>query len=135
MELVEKNSILAEHPGVRMAQCSRLPCPLALDDNSKSARLLKGIYAHAPAETCALSVLVVSQDYATPRVATIGGFVCINNEFYGLTTAHVFEETKEKPTAEVDLEFFFYDETESDNTFEEDEDFEMTSKGCPNDGA
>lgn len=137
MDLVGKKPILADHPGIRMAQCSRLPRPLAFDDYLTSARLLKGIYAHEPLASCALSILVVGQDYAPPRRATIGGFLCIGSEYYGLTTAHVFQESKvkeQKATADVDFEFSFYDGTEFYDTSDEDEDLEMTSKGASNSG-
>lgn len=133
MELVQKKSLLGDHPGVRMAHCSRLPRPLALIDKLESLHLLEGIYAHEPLGVCTLSILVIDKDYALPRRATIGGFFSINNAYYGLTTAHAFREIEQKApeqkvAVDIDLEFSFYDETIDDSS-DEDDDLEMTSKG------
>lgn len=135
MDLVEKKSILANYPGVRMAQCSRLPGPLALGDGldsiSDSISVPEGIYAYSPVDSCALSVLVVAKDHAQPKKATIGGFICINNEYYGLTTAHPFYDAEIAPAVDDDFEFAFYRQSELDDSSddEDEDDLEMTSKG------
>lgn len=67
----------------------------------------------------------------SPRRATIGGFVYILDECYGLTAAHAF--TAPEPTSsgdELDVEFGFGELGEPDSS-SDDEDFllELTSKG------
>lgn len=130
IELVDKQSILRNHPGVRMAQSSRLPRLLALDEDIESAHLLEGVYLNGPVNCSGLSVLVVSGDYTAPRRATIGGFICINNKYYGLTVAHAFQKRNTSPTTSmnVEMEFSFFDHDEDSGSLDE-EDHEMTSKG------
>jgi len=91
--------------------------------------LLRGVYANGPilSGSSGLSVLIVGKDYAQPRKATIGGFLCVNKEYYGLTVAHVFLEKKSLAKVEPDFEFSFYGE--ADDSSDDEDDLEMTSKG------
>jgi hypothetical protein len=128
MALVDKRSIIAEGSGVLMAQSSRLPRLLALEDDSY-LKLPKGVYANGPMKPCGLSVLVVREDLAPPRKATIGGFVCIDNEHYGFTTAHAFlEATAINIEEDTELDFSFYGSSEFDDS-SDDDDLWTTSKG------
>lgn len=137
MELVQRNGILAPYPEIRMAECSKLPRLLAMGDDFKSFDLPEGVYLNEPMPitSCGLSILVVSRDGARPRKATIGGFVCIEGTYYGLTTAHAFADTPPEVTEKEenqDIEFAFYGSSDgddsSDEEYEADMEF-MTSKG------
>jgi hypothetical protein len=128
MKLVEKKVILGNHPGVKVAHSSRMPRLLALEDAMSLLNLPEGIYAEGPLDSCGVSIYIVA-DGSSPRRATIGGFVCICSEYYGLTTAHAF--AKPEPTcleegSEVD--FGFGDLGEPDDS-SDDEDYllELTS--------
>lgn len=132
MELVEKKIILGNHLGVLVAHSSRLPRPLALDDNIALCNLPEGVYAEGPLKSCGISVYIVAKG-CPPRRATIGGFVSIRGEqeYFGLTTAHAFTEpapTRLKDDSEFDFGFSGLGEPD-DSSDDEDDLLELTSKG------
>lgn len=131
MELVQKKSILACYPGVLMAECSRLPKLLALGDGLEMRILPSGVYLNGPLRSCGTNVLISGKHDKSCRNATVGGIVCVDDNYYGLTCAHAFSETKEKDTSEdPDLEFAFYEPDNPISSFD-DEDYytEITSQG------
>lgn len=132
MDLVKKNGILACHPGVQMAESSRLPRRLALGEDSKLPVLPTGVYMHRlgrPLASCGISVLI-SRDGIAPKKATIGGIVCVEDRLYGLTTAHAFHEATEADrNSDQDLEFAFYDVDPLFDTSDEEDESVMTSIG------
>jgi len=131
--MVEKKGILANFVGVRMAQSARMPQPLALTDTLDNISLPAGVYVDSPLVSCGISVLVVRDDNSPPRRSTIGGFVYINDEFYGLTAAHAFGEytpITNDTGAENDIEFEFYGASDSDDSSDDGSELlGMTSKG------
>ena len=133
MDLVKKNGILACHPGVQMAESSRLPRRLALGDDSKLPVLPTGVYINsvkAPFTGCGISVLVSRDGVSPSKKATIGGIVCVEDHLYGLTTAHAFHETTEADrNSDQDLEFAFYDVDPLIDSSDDEDDPVMTSKG------
>jgi hypothetical protein len=135
MELVKKKGILACHPGIRMAECSRLPRLLATGEESELPLLPPGVYLDGPLTSGGIAVLI-SRGSDTPlRKATVGGIVCIGDFCYGMTTAHAFVDTKELnkrvSNSIGDIEFAFYGGHDSEQSSEdENEDFStMTSQG------
>jgi hypothetical protein len=131
MNLVQKKRILAAHPGVRMAECARLPCLLAID-KIPSLDLSPGVYASGDLHHCGLSVFIVESDGGPPRKATIGGIVCIGDDNYGLTANHPFlKASTNDRTEEPDIEFAFYglSDPEDDGSDDEVLSAEMTSQG------
>lgn len=130
MQLVEKKVILGKHPGVLVAHSSRIPRPLAIEDKISLLNLPEGVYAKGPLESCGISVHIVAKG-RPPRRATIGGFVLVNSEYYGLTTAHAFAEP-EPPSPKEDSEFDFgFSVLGEPDDSSDDEDYllELTSKG------
>ncbi|KIN08868.1 hypothetical protein OIDMADRAFT_48709 [Oidiodendron maius Zn] len=92
-----------------MAESSRLPRRLTLEKSPEVPLLVPGIYLGGPVRSCGINILV-SQDFSSaPQRATLGGLVCIENKFYGLTVAHAFYEVKgAEHTSDQDFEFAFY---------------------------
>jgi hypothetical protein len=130
MDLVKKKGILECHPGVQMADCSRLPRRLAIGDCSEMPLLPPGVYVNGPLGTCGIAVLISRDCAAPPRKATIGGIICIEDDYYGLTTAHAFDEVEEiESSADEDLEFSFYGLGQSADSSDDESDSMMTSRG------
>ena len=137
MEFVQKKAILAGHPGVLMAESSRLPRPLALGDESapldeaEPLDLPPGVYRNGPFKSCGMAVLIAGNHGGPPRKATLGGIICIEDDHYGVTAAHAFVEAKEHKTHdEGEIEFAFYGLGEpDDSTDDENNSVEMTSQG------
>ncbi|KFY12433.1 hypothetical protein V492_03884 [Pseudogymnoascus sp. VKM F-4246] len=129
--LVRKKGILTNHSGVLMAESSKLPRPLALDEQADAPCLSPGVYLNGPLRCFGTSILIYSDEGTPPRKATIGGIMTINHELYGGTAAHAFFPVKDEENTETeDLEFaFFGDEDPYDSDSGDDEDLvEMTSK-------
>ncbi|KAF4624241.1 hypothetical protein G7Y89_g13931 [Cudoniella acicularis] len=95
MELVEKTGILECYPGVLMAESSRRPKLLAPGDNLELPFLPAGIYTSGTLKRSGTFVLISSGDGRPTRKATIGGVVFVDNEMFGLTTAHAFSDTND----------------------------------------
>ena len=130
MELVERKVILGSHPGILVAHSSRIPRLLAQGDDVPEYMLPEGIYANGIPHSCGVSILVVSNGGSPPRRATIGGFVSIQNEYYALTTAHAFLDTKPADLeTDCDLEFGFSTLGEPESSSDEEDFPELTSKG------
>jgi hypothetical protein len=131
MGLVQRKGILDDHPGVLMAQCSRLPRLLALEEESDTPSLPPGVYLDGPLRSYGTPVMIYSEHHKLPRKTTIGGFVSIESEIFGVTTAHAFSEAKEEDMSENnDLEFSFYGGDEpSDSSDGEENLVETTSQG------
>jgi hypothetical protein len=130
MELIEKKVISGIHPGVLVAHSSRLPRLLALEDHVPLGNIPDGVYAEGPLKSCGISVYIVARGSA-PRRATIGGFVSIRSEYYGLTTAHAFSEPGSaglKEESQFEFGFSGLGEPE-DSSDDEDYLLELTSKG------
>jgi len=130
MNLVVKKILLEQYPGVLVAQSSKMPRPLAAGDSNPLANLPEGVYAEGPLETCGISIYIVAEEIA-PRRATIGGFVSILGDYYGLTTAHAFAGSEStSPDGDSDVDFGFGELGEPDDS-SDDEDYliELTSKG------
>jgi hypothetical protein len=131
MDLVQKKKILAPHPGVLMAGCARLPRLLATDKIS-SLELSPGVYTSGDVSLCGMSVLIIEPNGETPQKATIGGIVCIGDNFYGLTANHPFSKaSRNDRNEEPDIGFAFYGISDPDDDGSEDEflSAEMTSQG------
>jgi len=131
MEIVRKKGILTAYPGVLMAARSRVPQPLALGNEVGSPFYESAVYVNGPIRNCGPSILVSAIDDGLLRKATVGGIVCIDDEYYGLTAAHPFSETGERETsAEDELDFAFYGQEELDDSSSTEGDFlHMTSMG------
>lgn len=132
MELVEKKGIMTISTGILAAHSSRLPRLLAAGDMHQLSNLPEGVYAFGQIRSCGVSIYIIRKG-SPPRRATIGGFVLIQDEFYGLTTAHAFSETTSTATkAEAELELSFsglgFPDDSSDDDGEDDM-LEITSKG------
>jgi hypothetical protein len=109
MEMTQKKGILVNHPGILMAECARLPRLLALEDESELPSLLPGVYLNGPLRSYGTPVIIYSEHHTAPRKATIGGIVSIEDELYGVTTAHAFFGINDGDTNRgQDLEFAFY---------------------------
>lgn len=130
MALVGKKGILADHSGVLMAECSKLPRPLALDEETDAPRLPPGVYLNGPLQSFGTSVLIYSEEGKLPRKATIGGIVTIGRELFGITAAHVFFPTKEKEdSGSEDLEFSFFGDEDLYDSGDDEDQVELTSQG------
>jgi len=129
MELVERKIISGTHPGVFVAHSSRLPRQLALGDDEQLPQLPEGVYAVGPLKSCGISVYIVAKGIS-PRRATIGGFVSIQSQYCGLTTAHAFLNSGSSSLkAEPEIEFAFGMGEPEDSSDDEDYLLELTSKG------
>jgi len=108
MELVQKKEILFPHPGVLMAECSRLPRLLAREGVPET-KLSPGVYASWPLKHAGISILISSASGGPLRKATLGGLVLIDGIYYGLTAGHAFLNDKELDRQMTpDNEFAFY---------------------------
>jgi hypothetical protein len=131
VELVHKKDILADHPGVLLAECSRIPKLLAKEEMGSVADLglPPSVYVNGTMKSCGISVL--ASGTASPvRKATIGGIVCSNGMYYGLTAFHAFSKAPEiEISSEPEIEFSFYGLGEPDDS-SDDEDWaaEVTSQ-------
>ncbi|TVY85456.1 NEDD8-specific protease [Lachnellula suecica] len=124
IHLVEKSAVLAPHPGVLMAQCSRLPRLYAGNDATSLAP--PGVYVNGP---LSMSVVVIS-DFGESRKATLGGVLLIDGQFFGLTANHAFLSAQIVDMDPApDLEFEFFDSSAFSHDFDEDESVLMTSHG------
>ncbi|KAH7323903.1 hypothetical protein BKA65DRAFT_511668 [Rhexocercosporidium sp. MPI-PUGE-AT-0058] len=137
MALVEKKSILAAYPGVVMAGRSKMPKLLAQGEDSELLFLPSGVYLNGPLRTCGTSVLISFSPRRPPRIATIGGIVCIEEELYGVTAGHAFREVKVvSDHADDDVEFSFFGGSDPfDSSDDEDESVEMTSQASMSSGS
>jgi hypothetical protein len=131
MEIVRKKGILTAYPEVLLAESSRVPQPLALGNELGPPFYESAVYVNGTIRNCGTSILVSAIDGGPSRKATMGGIVCIDDEYYGLTTAHPFLETSERDTsAKVELDFAFYGQEELDDSSSTEGDFlDMTSMG------
>jgi hypothetical protein len=95
--------------------------------------LPSGVYVNGPLRSCGMDVLISTGPYRSPRKATVGGIVCVDNDYYGLTCVHAFSEAKTPDAGEDrDLEFAFYglnDDHGLGVSDDEDDSIEMTSQG------
>lgn len=122
IDLVHKKGILASYPGILMAGSSRSPRQLAGEERDL-LRLPLGVYLNGPVSGCGISILVSHNPKSPPRKATLGGILCIENQYYGLTTAHSFMETvKAKVESNLDDELVFYHLGEPDESSEDEGD-------------
>ncbi|KAH7371817.1 hypothetical protein BKA64DRAFT_715305 [Cadophora sp. MPI-SDFR-AT-0126] len=137
MALVQKKSILAAHPGVHMAECSRLPKLLTQEEDPESLFLPAGVYLDGPLRTCGTPVLISFGPKRLPRKATIGGIVCIDETLYGVTAGHAFTPPKKTVSSDMDdIEFsFFGGDDPFDSSEDEDESVEMTSQASMSSGS
>lgn len=127
--LVRRKGILRDHTGVLMAGCSKLPRPLALDEETDAPQLPPGIYVNGPLRSFGTSVLIYSEEGKLPRKATIGGIVTIDHELFGVTAAHAFLPTRMEEDCETEaIEFAFFGEDPFDSGDDEDL-VELTSQG------
>ena len=127
VELVHKKGILTNHPGVLLAECSRLP---AKEGTETFPDLPPGVYVNGPMTSYGISVLASGTD-SPVRKATIGGIICSNNVCYGLTTSHAFSKAPEvEISSEPEIEFSFYGLGEPDDgSDDENSAAEITSQG------
>ncbi|KAH8586937.1 hypothetical protein B0O99DRAFT_41432 [Bisporella sp. PMI_857] len=136
MGLVQKKGILADHPGVLMAECSRLPKPLALDKEPDLPLLPPGVYLNGPLRSFGTSVLIYTEEGKLPRKSTIGGFITIGHELFGVTAAHVFFPAMEEDSSDdKDLEFAFFGDEPYDSQDDEEELVELTSQASMSSGS
>ncbi|KAK0117886.1 hypothetical protein ONS95_012205 [Cadophora gregata] len=137
MALVQKKSILAAYPGGYMAEYSRLPKPLAQGEDAELLFLPAGVYLNGPLRICGTPVLVSFGPKKSPRKATIGGIICIDETLYGVTAGHAFTQHKASSSSDVsDDEFSFFgggDPFESSE--DEDESVELTSQASMSSGS
>jgi len=131
MEVLSKCSFLAPYPGVMMASCSLLPRSLVIEDVLGIPSLPPGVYSSDALRHCGVSVIISGGHGGSLQKATLGGIVCIDGLFYGMTTARAcFGGPELAIDEEADLDFAFYGlEGLDEATEEEYEGVEMTSKG------
>jgi hypothetical protein len=130
MGLVKKKGILKDYPGILMAECSKLPRPLALVEELDAPQLPPGIYLNGPLLNFGTSVLVYSKEGFPPRKATIGGFVTIEDELFGVTAAHAFFPPEEEgPSDDENIEFAFFGDEEPYDSGDDEELVDLTSRG------
>jgi hypothetical protein len=130
MDIVNKKGILKGYPGVELGSCARLPERLASGEYSDFPPLPPGVYLNGTLEGRSIAVLISRDGNAPPKKATIGGFVCVGDECYGLTTAHAFEaERVLHDSSEEDSEFAFYGLVDHDEVSDEEDDSMVTSQG------
>lgn len=130
MDLVKREGILDCHVGVQMAECSRLPKQLAIGEDSELRPLPVGVYLNGPLRSCGIAVLISRDGVTPPRKATIGGIVCIEDTYYGLTTAHAFDAVEEREnSSDEDFEFAFYELGQPADNSDDEDDCMMTSRG------
>lgn len=122
IDLVHKQGFLVSLPGILMAGCSRSPRQLA-GEEWDLPRLSAGVYLNSPVSSCGISILVSRGQESSPRKATLGGILCIENNHYGLTTAHAFTKTA-KPAihSDSDDDFAFHHLGEPDMSSEDEDD-------------
>jgi len=64
---------------------------------------------HGPLRGCGILVLISRGIITLPKKATIGGIICIGDDYYGLTTAHAFNEVEQTDSSsDDDFKFAFY---------------------------
>ncbi|KAF4631368.1 hypothetical protein G7Y89_g6762 [Cudoniella acicularis] len=134
MELVQKKGILAGHPGVKIAACSRFPRRMALEEDTQIPHLPTGVYLNGQFQDYGTSILVSSSSTLNkpPRKSTLGGMVVIDNEIFGMTTAHTFLESPildGDQNDEVEFEFYGGEDPFDDSSEDEDDLVKMTSEG------
>ncbi|KAH8587922.1 hypothetical protein B0O99DRAFT_640474 [Bisporella sp. PMI_857] len=131
MAAMQKKGLLAKYPGVLMAGCSQLPRLLALEEPSDISSIPPGVYLSGPFRSYGTSVMIYWEHQKRPRKATIGGMVLINNEIFGVTTAHAFSDAVEEETSEnEDFEFAFYGSDGPYNSSDDEEQLlDTTSQG------
>lgn len=115
-----------------MAHSAKLPRELAIGDGTERGDVPSGIYAGGALGSSGGISIIIIQDKAPPRPATVGVFICIDQEYYGLTASHEF--STEKPTHEdsdaEDLDVEFGDSSSLEDSSDEEESLlELTSKG------
>ncbi|KAF4626101.1 hypothetical protein G7Y89_g12059 [Cudoniella acicularis] len=127
---VQKKKVLADHPGVLMAECSKRPRLLAIEYKSDLPPLPPGVYLNGPLQSYGTPVLICSTHQVMPRKATIGGIVSIEGEIFGVTTAHAFSEPREEDTSNnEDIEFAFYGGYKPYDSSDDEENFVETTSG------
>jgi hypothetical protein len=131
MDIVNKSSLLAAHPGVMMASCSLLPRPLVMEDVLGIPVLPPGVYSSDALRHCGVSIVISGEQGGSLRKATLGGIVCIDELFYGMTTGRAcFGHPGLSVDIEAELDFALYGlEGLDEGADEEYEGVEMTSKG------
>ncbi|KAF4632425.1 hypothetical protein G7Y89_g5690 [Cudoniella acicularis] len=129
MAMVQKKGILTDHPGVLMAECSKLPRPLALDEESDAPLLPPGIYLSGILRGFGTPVLIYTEEGKPPRKATVGGIITIDHELYGVTAAHAFFPPKEEEVSDNDdVEFAFFGDEQPYDSGDDEELVELTSQ-------
>lgn len=131
MDLVHKKAILNDYPGVMMAESSLVPRPLATEEVPDLPNLSPGVYLNGPPHAYGTSILVSTVNGQRPRKATMGGFVWLGIEKFGLTAAHPFTEiqhiVEEKDTS---VDFAFYGGVDPyDDSSDDEYDAYVTSRG------
>jgi hypothetical protein len=131
METVNKSALLASHPGILMASCSLLPRALVMEDVLGIPALPAGVYSSDALRHCGVSVVISGEQGGSLRKATLGGIVCIDGLFYGMTTGRAcFGDPGSAGDMEVEFDFALYGlEGLEEGADEEFEGVEMTSKG------
>lgn len=120
MALVKGSSILKDHDGLLMAECSRRRRPLAMEENAEMATLPPGVYATEPLRHCGVSVLISGEQRGSPRRATLGGIVFIAGLFYGLITLYACKQNSSIANSlELDSQFTFYDSMKEDEALDD----------------
>lgn len=107
-----------------------------INDAATSSAFDKLVYCNLPLNGVhGIPIMIKDDKIAKFRKSTIGGFIYVGDQFFGLSVAHAFlenlQDTEDTEDIEIDdIEFSFeYDEDEDENT-DEDEDFvNMTSRG------
>lgn len=128
--LVRKKGILTDHSGVLMAECSKPPRPLALDEQTDAPCLSPGIYLNGPLRNFGTSILIYSDEGRLPRKATIGGIITIDHELFGVTAAHAFFPSKDEEDSKTeDLEFAFFGDEDPYDSGDDEDLVELTSLG------
>ncbi|TVY81713.1 Cell wall integrity protein scw1 [Lachnellula suecica] len=136
MELVNAKSIMGPYPGVQMAACSMLPKSLVAEDFLGLPTLPPGVYSPDALRHCGVSINISGEQNGNVRKATLGGVVCIDGLFYGLTTAHAcFGAPGVASDLETELDFALYGLNGIDDIADEDHGgAEITSKDSPQSG-
>lgn len=119
--VIRESGILDKYPGFGMGDSSYppdfdgLPVRLANTSNSASSNVI--IYKRAE-KVCGVEISILGSEDDLIRKASIGGIVCSQFKYYGLTVAHAFEELEcENATLQLEEGFEFIiedDEAEGD---------------------
>lgn len=131
IDLVKNSPALVPYIGMLMASCSLFPRSLVMEDVLGMPSLPRGVYSSDALRHCGVSIVISEEQGGSLRKATLGGIVCIDGLFYGMTTARAcFGEPGVSADMEPELHFALHGLDRPDGATDGEFDgVEMTSKG------